>query len=149
MKRSWALAVTQQDYPTPAVETKILSRVAESLSIDDPKFIVHLVTWAVIRKTYDDGGVDAVITTRRLINILKAFAIWGMWQVDWALHHRFDDEHARCFTHKVSGDYNDKPELDYIANPELNSEHELPDSDVLNELQGSQRIQYFCDQHGE
>ena len=124
-------AVTfQQDYPTPAVETKILSRVAESLSIDDPKFIVHLVTWAeIIRKTYDDGGVDAVITTRRLINILKAFAIWGNVTKSIELcTNRFDDETRKVFTElytKVSGDYNDKPELDYIANPELNSEHEL------------------------
>ena len=52
------------------------------------------MTWAeIIRKTYDDGGVDAVITTRRLINILKAFAIWGNVTKSIELcTNRFDDE---------------------------------------------------------
>ena len=37
----------------------------------------HLVDWAdIIRKTYYDGGVEDIITTRRLVNVVKAYAIW-------------------------------------------------------------------------
>lgn len=99
----------QQNYPTPAVETKILTNIAESLKIDDPIFLKHLVTWAeIIRKTYDDSGVDSVITTRRLINVIKAFAIWN--DVNKSIElctNRFDDETRKVFTElyqKISGD---------------------------------------------
>ena len=50
-------------------------------------------------KTYDDGGVDSVITTRRLINIVKAYAIWG--DIDKAIMvcvNRFDEDTKMVFT---------------------------------------------------
>jgi hypothetical protein len=106
-------AVTfEQDYPTPAVETKILSRISASLGKHDSQFIDHLVTWAdIIRKTYDDGGVDAVVTTRRLINILKAFAIWDDKLKALELcTNRFDDDTKSVFNQlfeKISGETND------------------------------------------
>ena len=44
----------------------------------DEDFADNLITWAdVIRKTFYDGGVDEVISTRRLDHIVKAFAIFG------------------------------------------------------------------------
>ena len=44
----------------------------------DEDFATNLVTWSeVIRKTFFDGGVDEVISTRRLDHIVKAFAIFG------------------------------------------------------------------------
>ena len=39
----------------------------------DEEFAMNLVTWSeVIRKTFFDGGVDEVISTRRLDHIVKA-----------------------------------------------------------------------------
>ena len=44
----------------------------------DEDFATNLVTWSeVIRKTFFDGGVDEVISTRRLDHIVKAHAIFG------------------------------------------------------------------------
>lgn len=72
----------EQDYPTITIETKILTKVTESLKIPMIKehidFIKHLCTWAeIIRKTFADGGIDEVISTRRLVHILKAYSIFG------------------------------------------------------------------------
>jgi MoxR-like ATPase len=67
----------EQDYPTPTVERKILDKVAESLSLDTGDFTQQLVNWAdIIRKTFMDGGVDEIISTRRLVHIVRAFAIF-------------------------------------------------------------------------
>ena len=96
----------EQDYPTPSVEKKILSRyfcelLGEKVLADDTAEVLtdNLCTWAeIIRKTYDDGGVDAVVTTRRLINIVKAYAIWG--NIDKAIMvcvNRFDDDTKSVF----------------------------------------------------
>ena len=96
-------AVTfEQDYPTPAIETKILARVLASLGKSDyvqTEVVSQLVTWAeIIRKTYDDGGVDSVITTRRLINICKAFVIWGnLRKAVMLCINRFDDDTKTVF----------------------------------------------------
>tara|TARA_B100002019_G_scaffold44349_1_gene37168 strand:- start:5938 stop:7005 length:1068 start_codon:yes stop_codon:yes gene_type:complete len=63
----------EQEYPTAAVETKIL------LNTGIPEdFAENLVKWAgVIRKTFYDGGVDEVVTTRRLVHISQAYQIFG------------------------------------------------------------------------
>jgi hypothetical protein len=103
-------AVTfEQNYPTPAVETKILTRISASLGKHDDTFITHLVTWAqIIRSTYADGGVDSVVTTRRLINILKAFSIWDdkMKAIELCIN-RFDDDTKSVFIQlyeKITGE---------------------------------------------
>ena len=94
-----------QDYPTPSTEIKILTRnfAAVGAHVDDDT-IKRLVDWAdIIRKTYADGGVDSVITTRRLINIAKAVAIWG--NVERAIElctNRFDDDTRATFTELYS-----------------------------------------------
>ena len=94
-----------QEYPSPATEIKILTRnfAAVGASVDDDT-IKRLVDWAdIIRKTYADGGVDSVITTRRLINISKAVAIWG--SVERAIElctNRFDDDTRATFTELYS-----------------------------------------------
>ena len=63
----------EQDYPSASIETKILSNVGSDL-----QFAENLVKWAgVIRKTFFDGGVDEVITTRRLVHIVQAYKIFG------------------------------------------------------------------------
>ena len=68
----------EQEYPSPAIETKILNKLAVDVGVDDPEFIKKLVDWGdIIRKTFADGGVDEIISTRRLVHIVKCFAIFG------------------------------------------------------------------------
>ena len=63
----------EQEYPTAATETKILINAG-----CDVDFADNLIKWAgVIRKTFFDGGVDEVITTRRLVHIVQAHQIFG------------------------------------------------------------------------
>ena len=71
-------AVTvEQEYPPAATERKILEKNFQQLGVDDPVFIDRLITWAdVIRKSFEDGAVDEVISTRRLVHIAKAFSIF-------------------------------------------------------------------------
>jgi hypothetical protein len=71
-------AVTMvQDYPGQAIELKIVTNVMEQFDCFDSGFASELVRWAdTIRRTFDDGGVDENITTRRLIHIVKSFSIF-------------------------------------------------------------------------
>lgn len=67
-----------QGYPTEAVEEKILNKVLEHLDTPDAVFAKNLVRWAATtRKSYDEGGSDDLITTRRLVQAANAFAIYG------------------------------------------------------------------------
>ena len=93
----------EQDYPSLAVEKKILTNVAQSLSIPMVKehedFINHLCTWSeIIRKTFVDGGIDEVISTRRLVHVLRAYSIFGKKEkaIKVCLN-RFDDETKTTF----------------------------------------------------
>ena len=69
----------EQSYPSVAIEQKILvNTYKNSTGKSDDDFCKKLVTWAdVIRKTYFDGGVDEIISTRRLVHIIQAYAIFG------------------------------------------------------------------------
>jgi len=68
----------EQQYPTAKIEEKILVKTLEKVGKKDDEFCKKLVTWAdVIRKTYFDGGVDEIISTRRLVHIIQAFAIFN------------------------------------------------------------------------
>lgn len=71
-------AVTfEQEYPAPKVEVKIIKNLMSTYQCVDEEFAETLVKWAdAIRKTFDDGGVDETITTRRMIHIVRAFAIF-------------------------------------------------------------------------
>lgn len=65
-----------------AVESKILSNLAESLEIpltgDIQNFIENLCKWSdIVRKTFYDGGIDEIISTRRLVHIIRAYKIFG------------------------------------------------------------------------
>ena len=72
-------AVTiEQPYASNTVEKKIVLGSMKKYGKVDEKFAENLVQWAeVIRKTFYDGGIDEVISTRRLDHIVKAFAILG------------------------------------------------------------------------
>ena len=68
----------EQEYPTVAIEKKILDKVFNSLDIEFGDFSEKLTMWAdIIRKTFFDGGIDEIIATRRLVHIAEAFAIFG------------------------------------------------------------------------
>ena len=70
----------EQAYPTNKIETKILLNVMSDKKLTsavDSEFATSLVTWAdIIRKTYYEGGVDELISTRRLVHIVEAFSIF-------------------------------------------------------------------------
>ena len=68
----------EQPYATAATEKKIVVNSMKKYGKVDEDFAINLITWAeVIRKTFYDGGVDEVISTRRLDHIVKAYAIFG------------------------------------------------------------------------
>ena len=84
----------EQAYPSPTNEQKILDLLSE-----DKEFNKRLVDWAdIIRKTFYDGGVDEVISTRRLVHIVKAFQIFGnRAKAITTCISRFDEETKQAF----------------------------------------------------
>jgi MoxR-like ATPase len=103
----------EQDYPTVATETKILEKAASSLAVLDKEFCSHLANWAdIIRRTFNDGGVDEVISTRRLVHIIRAFAIWqDRMKAIKVCTNRFDDETKQSFLELY-----DKIDADVVPN---------------------------------
>ena len=93
-------AVTlEQPYPTSAIEKKIVLGSMYKYNALDTEFADKLVMWAeVIRKTFYDGGIDEVISTRRLDHIVKAFAIFGdrMTSIEMCVN-RFDEDTKASF----------------------------------------------------
>ena len=96
----------EQSYPNPRTEEKILN-----LLCDDKDFCKKLVDWGdIIRKTFYDGGVEEIISTRRLVHIVKAFKIWkNREKAIQVCVNRFDDETKQAFLDlydKVDADVN-------------------------------------------
>ena len=89
----------EQEYPTPKTEQKILEKVAINYGVLDKDFCENLANWAdIIRKTFNDGGIDEVISTRRLVHIIRAFAIWqDRMKAIKVCVNRFDDETKQSF----------------------------------------------------
>ena len=89
----------EQEYPTPTIEQKILQKCAESLGVKDVDFCKRLVDWGdIIRKTFYDGGVDEIISTRRLVHIIRAYSIFGdKAKAIEVCVNRFDDETKQSF----------------------------------------------------
>ena len=68
----------EQEYPSIKIEAKILKNVLGESQIEDNDFVAKLVTWAeVVRKTFMDGACSEIISTRRLVHICEAYAIFG------------------------------------------------------------------------
>ena len=103
----------EQEYPTVATETKILEKAAASLAVLDKEFCSYLANWAdIIRRTFNDGGVDEVISTRRLVHIVRAFAIWqDRMKAIKVCTNRFDDETKQSFIELY-----DKIDADVVPN---------------------------------
>ena len=89
----------EQEYPTTKTEQKILEKVSGNLGVLDEKFCENLANWAdIIRRTYNDGGIDEVISTRRLVHIIRAFVIWNdRLKAIKVCVNRFDDETKQSF----------------------------------------------------
>ena len=100
----------EQEYPSVANEVKILDKVAQTLGVDDTDFCKRLCDWAdIIRKTFYDGGIEEVISTRRLVHILRAYSIFGdKAKAIQVCVNRFDDETKQSFLElydKVDADF--------------------------------------------
>jgi len=109
----------EQSYPAPTTEQKILEGIALDLGVEDRDFCKRLVDWAdVIRKTFYDGGIEEIISTRRLVHIIRAYSIFqDKAKAIQVCVNRFDDETKQSFLElydKVDADFqmpSDKLEL--------------------------------------
>ena len=100
----------EQEYPNAATEQRILQAIAKELSVTDDDFCKRLVDWAdTIRKTFYDGGVEEIISTRRLAHIIRAYAIYGdRAKAIQVCINRFDSETKQSFLElydKVDADF--------------------------------------------
>ena len=100
----------EQDYPSPSIESKILGGVAALLGVTDTEFCKRLVDWGdIIRKTFYDGGVEEIISTRRLVHIVRAYSIFNdKAKAISVCVNRFDDETKQAFLElydKVDADF--------------------------------------------
>jgi len=101
----------EQEYPSPTNEIKILTNVAHDLNMVAPDFCKRLVDWAdIIRKTFYDGGIEEIISTRRLVHIIRAYSIFAnKAKAIEVCVNRFDDETKQAFMElydKVDADFN-------------------------------------------
>jgi hypothetical protein len=89
----------EQEYPSPAIEQKILEGIALDLGVEDRDFCKRLVDWAdIIRKTFYDGGIEEIISTRRLVHIIRAYSIFAdKAKAIQVCVNRFDDETKQAF----------------------------------------------------
>jgi hypothetical protein len=100
----------EQSYPAPATEQKILEGIALDLGVEDRDFCKRLVDWAdIIRKTFYDGGIEEIISTRRLVHIIRAYSIFqDKAKAIQVCVNRFDDETKQAFLElydKVDADF--------------------------------------------
>ena len=68
----------EQPYPKASVEQKIVNNHMTKFGVSDNEFAENLVKWGqAIRSTFEDGGVDDIISTRRLCHIVQTFSIFN------------------------------------------------------------------------
>ena len=115
----------EQEYPPVATEKKILTNVLNSDGIEDSNFVEMLTKWAdIIRRTYADGGISDIISTRRLVHICSAYGIFNkdkLKSIGLCLN-RFDDETKKSFMDlyaKVDEEVNPKP-IPVMIDPNAN-----------------------------
>ena len=100
----------EQEYPTAANEYKIIYNVGASLGVYYLDFFTRLCDWAdIIRKTFYDGGIEEIISTRRLVHIVRAYSIFSdKAKAIQVCVNRFDDETKQAFLElydKVDADF--------------------------------------------
>ena len=90
----------EQDYPSPKTELKILENAMTEVGVKgESEFCKRLVDWAdIIRKTFFDGGVEEIISTRRLVHVVRAYGIFkNKAKAIEVCVNRFDDETKQAF----------------------------------------------------
>ena len=120
----------EQEYPTAKTEEKIVATKLTSAGKSDVKFAKNLVTWAdVIRRTYKDGGVDEIISTRRLVHIAEAYAIFkNKMKAIQVCTNRFDDDTKNSFT-----DLYTKVDAGVSAEQILEDKKKAEEAEILSE----------------
>jgi hypothetical protein len=112
----------EQAYPALSVEQKILEKISTDLGVSDSDFCKRLVDWADnIRKTFYDGGLDEIISTRRLVHIIRAYSIFNnRGKAIQVCINRFDDVTKQAFLELY-----DKVDADFVmpSEPELTVEY--------------------------
>ena len=117
----------EQEYPTPATELKILEGMARNLNVVAPDFCKRLVDWGdIIRKTFYDGGIEEIISTRRLVHIIRAYSIFAdKGKAIQVCINRFDDETKQAFLELY-----DKVDADFEM-PQADSKDFIPEAPVV------------------
>jgi hypothetical protein len=89
----------EQEYPSPKIEQRILEGISLDLGIEDSEFCKCLVDWAqIIRKTFYEGAIDEIISTRRLTHVVRAYSIFNdKAKAIKVCLNRFDDETKQSF----------------------------------------------------
>ena len=118
----------EQSYPAPSTEQKILEGVSLDLGVEDRDFCKRLVDWAdIIRKTFYDGGIEEIISTRRLVHIIRAYSIFqDKAKAIQVCVNRFDDETKQAFLELY-----DKVDADFVM-PNMPQENGVPTPVDLN-----------------
>ena len=125
-------AVTfEQEYPNARMELKILKNLMVHYDCVDDTFAENIIKWAeAIRRTFDDGGVDETITTRRITHIVRAYSVFGNQQKAIELCvNRFDTATKLAFIDlydKVAGGELEEPETPENDNIQQNSGDPIP-----------------------
>jgi len=125
----------EQSYPSVRIETKIISGMLETENVPDSAFAENLVNWAdIIRKTYNEGGVDEIISTRRLVHIAKAYSIFKnkLKAVEVCVN-RFDTDTKESFMDLYT-------KIDSGVNPEDLLEKTNDNSDDIEDDEDSQSV---------
>ena len=89
----------EQSYPHVKIEEKMLRLHSASVGVHDDSFIKKLVDWAdIIRRTFYDGGIEEIVSTRRLVHIIRAYSIFkDKAKAIQNCVNRFDDETKQSF----------------------------------------------------
>ena len=125
----------EQKYPSVKIETKIISKMLETENAKDDEYATNLVNWAdIIRKTYSEGGVDEIISTRRLVHIAKAYSIFrNKLKAVEVCTNRFDDDTKQSFIDlytKIDSGVNPEELMSKESNEPIADEDEA-DEDII------------------
>ena len=121
----------EQEYPPVPVEKKIIRKELTTVGREDDKFADILVAWAdITRKTFAEGGCDEIISTRRLVHIVKTFGVHGdrLKAVSLCLN-RFDSDTKMSFLDlytKLDGELNKPAESEAVQVASAKADEEIP-----------------------
>ena len=121
----------EQEYPPVAVEKKIIRKELVTVGREDDKFADILVAWAdITRKTFAEGGCDEIISTRRLVHIVKTFGVHGdrLKAVSLCLN-RFDSDTKMSFLDlytKLDGESNKPAQPESVQVASAKADEEIP-----------------------